>query len=215
MTQSAAVRPPHDLHPRQAGEHGRIQALTDGVFAIAMTLLVLDLKLPAVADAGLGDALRAMVPRLLVYFLTMLVLGGLWFRHRTEFLYLTRVDRPLIWLNLAVLALVALAPWSASLAGQHHNSSLAVAVFNVNMVMAWLLQQAGWLYATGRQRLVGSMSPRLVRASRIVGFVSVVDFTVAAASAWFSPVAALVIDLAAPLMYVTGASWWLLHRLSR
>ena len=87
-------------------------------------------------------------------------------------------------------------------------------VFNLNVVAAWALQQAGWLYATGRGRLVEGMVPRLVRASRVLGFLTVADFTAAAATAWASPYAAQVIDLAAPVVYVTGATWLLLHRMT-
>ena len=119
------------LHPRLEGERDRIQALTDSVFAIAITLLVLDLKPPPVEVSALPSTLRGMVPMLLVYLLTFLVLGGMWFRHRTEFTYISRVDHPLAWLNLGLLGFVALVPWSASLVGQHPDAHLTVLVYNL------------------------------------------------------------------------------------
>lgn len=204
-----------DLHPRQEGERDRIQMLTDGVFAIAMTILVLELKPPAVEIGTLGPSLRGMAPMLLVYGLTFLVLGGMWFRHRTEFTFIARVDRPLAWLNVGLLGFVALVPWSASLVGQHPTDHLTVLVYNVNLTAATLLQQLGWFYATGRHQLTGSMPAKLVRWSRLIGLVPAIDYLVAIVVSLVSPVAALVIDLLVPLVYSTGLLYRLLYRLSR
>ena len=86
-------------------------------------------------DIGaLGPTLRGMARMLGAYGLTFLVLGGMWFRHRTEFTFIARVDRPLAWLNVGLLGFVALVPWSASLVGQHPTSHLTVFVYNVNRV---------------------------------------------------------------------------------
>jgi uncharacterized membrane protein len=189
-----------DLHPRQEGERDRIQILTDGMFAIVMTILVLALKPPTVGIDTLGHALGRMVPLLLVYFLTFLVLGGMWFRHRMEFTYISSVDRLFAWLNLGFLGFVALVPWSASLVGAHPGARLTVLVYNVNLAAATSLQHLGWLYATGRRRLVGAMPAKLVRWSRLVGLLPVVDYVVAV------PVS---------LAYVSGLLYRLLYRLSR
>jgi uncharacterized membrane protein len=204
-----------DLHPRQEGERDRIQTLTDGVFAIAMTILVLELKPPRVAIGALGPTLRGMVPMLLIYLLTFLVLGGMWFRHRMEFAYIRRVDHPLTWFNLGMLGFVALVPWSASLVGQHPANYLTVLIYNVNLATATLLQHVGWLYAVGRRHLAGAMPSRLVKWSRLVGLLPVVDYVAAVVVSLLSPTAALAIDLVVPIAYVGGLLYRLLYRLSR
>jgi hypothetical protein len=204
-----------DLHPRLEGERDRIQVLTDGVFAIVITILVLELRPPHVGIAALGHALRGMVPLLLVYFLTFLVLGGMWFRHRMEFGYIVRVDHPLTWINLGFLAFVALVPWSASLVGEHPGASLTVLIYNLNLVAATLLQQVGWLYAVSGRRLIGAMPARLVGWSRLVGLLPVVDYLIAVPVSLVSPPVALGIDLLAPIAYVGGLLYRLLYRLSR
>ena len=204
-----------DLHPRQQGERDRIQMLTDGVFAIVMTVLVLELKPPPVEIGALGPTLRGMAPMLLVYGLTFLVLGGMWFRHRIDFTYIDRVDHPLAWLNLGLLGFVALVPWSASLVGQHPGAHLTVLIYNVNLAAATLLQQLGWLYASGRQHLIGAVRAKLVGWSRVVGLIPVIDYLVAVMVSLVSPTVALVIDLLVPLAYITGLLYHLLYRLSR
>jgi uncharacterized membrane protein len=212
---SSTASASRNLHPRLEGERERIQALTDGVFAITITLLVLDLKPSPVTISGLPSTLRGMVPMLLVYALTFLVLGGMWFRHRTEFTYISRVDHPLAWLNLGLLGFVALVPWSASLVGQHRDAHLTVLVYNVNLAAATLLQQLGWLYATGHRHLTGAMPPRLVRWSRMVGLLPAVDYLLAVALSFVNPLLALAIDVVVPLAYLTGLRYRLLYRLSR
>jgi uncharacterized membrane protein len=204
-----------DLHPRQEGERDRIQMLTDGVFAIAMTILVLELKPPSVEIGPVGSTLRGMAPMLLVYGLTFLVLGGMWFRHRIEFTFIARVDHPLAWLNVGLLGFVALVPWSASLVGQHPAAHITVLLYNVNLAAATLLQQAGWLYATGRHHLTGAMPAKLVRWSRLVGLLPGIDYSIAAVVSLISPTVALVIDLAVPVAYSSGLLYRLLYRLSR
>jgi uncharacterized membrane protein len=124
---------------------------------------------------------------LLVYFLTFLVLCGMWFRHRMEFTYISSVDRLFAWLNLGFLGFVALVPWSASLVGAHPGARLTVLVYNVNLAAATSLQHLGWLYATGRRRLVGAMPAKLVRWSRLVGLLPVVDYVVAVPVSLASP----------------------------
>jgi uncharacterized membrane protein len=215
MTEGRVSDAEQDLHPRLEGERQRIQSLTDGVFAIAMTILVLELKPPRVAPSGLGPSLRGLVGLLLVYFLTFLVLGGMWFRHRMEFVYIRHVDHPLAWLNLGMLGFVALVPWSASLVGQQPGAHLTVIIYNVNLAAATLLQQLGWLYATGRGHLTGAMPAKLVKWSRLVGLLPVADYLVAVPVSLASPAVALGLDLLTPLAYIGGLLYRLLYRLSR
>src|ERR1700744_1559601 len=95
------------------GSPKRIETLSDGVFAIVMTLIVLQIAVPGGPVQELGGELRALVPTILAYALTFLTLGTLWFGNRTQSELIRRADHPMVWLTLLMLLIVALVPFSA------------------------------------------------------------------------------------------------------
>jgi hypothetical protein len=102
-----------------AGEGiGRILALSDGVFAIAITLLVIQIALPATAGAAdLPSALLRLWPRYLAYALSFLVIARFWVSHHLAFRLITRYDSTLVWLNLVLLMFVAFLPFPQPCSG--------------------------------------------------------------------------------------------------
>lgn len=202
-----------DVHPRSEGGTHRLQALADGIFAIAMTLLVLDL--PTSTHGGsTGDVLRTALPHLLLYVDSMMVLGVLWFGHRNAYEYVRRTDHPHTWLSLALLALVALVPWSTGLVAAHRDAP-AVSVYNVNLLLVVLLDASTWWYATGPAALVTDLPARMVRVSRLLTLVPVAGFVIAIGLGWLTPWAALGLDIALPLLAITGVTYRLQYRLTR
>ena len=104
----------------------RLAALSDGVFAVAMTLLALDLRAPALeavhSEHDLGRALVALAPRLLMYMMSFLTLGIFWVGQQTQLNHLQRSDRSLTWIHLAFLFVVKVTPFSTALFLQSSNS---------------------------------------------------------------------------------------------
>ncbi len=136
----------------------RVTALSDGVFAVAMTLLVLDLRVPVVAadlvpsDHGLGVALGRLAPNFAAYLLSFTMLGTFWLAQHTLLAILDRCDRTLTWINLGFLFVVSLLPFSAALLAHYVHLRLAVGVYWLNI----LLLGAGleWVSRYGRKALV-------------------------------------------------------------
>ena len=95
------------LH-RRTHSGDRLRYLTDGVFAIVMTLLVLELRVPEASDQDLSRAILHTLPKIAVYLLTVAVLGGMWFRNRTESEFVSNINHVYNWLTFAWLAIVAL-----------------------------------------------------------------------------------------------------------
>jgi uncharacterized membrane protein len=203
------------FHPRSEGSIDRLQALSDGFFAVAMTLLVLDLSSGEGTSQPVSGVLHGTLPHLLLYFDSMLVLGALWFGHRNAFEFVRRTDHPHTWLTLAMLAFVALVPWTTALVAQHIHEPLAITVYTANLAIVTALDAAAWWYATGRPQLATGMTPRLVRVSRLLGCVPVAGFVLATGLTWLSTWAALAVVVALPLLPVTGVSYRVQHRLSR
>jgi uncharacterized membrane protein len=110
----------------------RIEALTDGVFAVAMTLLVLDIKVPELepplATAELPLKLLALWPKFLSYLISFVILGIYWVGHHIQLSFIRRADRPLLWINILFLLWVALVPFSTALLSEYAKTRVAIAV---------------------------------------------------------------------------------------
>jgi uncharacterized membrane protein len=114
----------------------RVGAFSDGVMAVAITLLVLNVETPDVAKEDLGDALVDLLPSLGAYVLSFALIGRYWFLHHRLFATLTRVDSRLIVLNLVFLMLIALMPFATSLADVYSTAPLAAATFAAALGLA-------------------------------------------------------------------------------
>ncbi|MEU6658280.1 TMEM175 family protein [Streptomyces sp. NPDC046821] len=134
-------------------ESGRVEAFSDGVFAIAITLLILEIKVPEVGEHGdLWRALGQQWPSYAAYVVSFLVIGIMWVNHHQVFSYVVRVDRTLMFLNLALLLVVAAVPWPTSVLAAYLReagpSHVAAAVYSLVMVAMALSFQALWWHLT-------------------------------------------------------------------
>ena len=136
----------------------RIEALTDGIFAFAMTLLVTTLEIPepqAILDpAGVARIIMVNFPDFLHYVLAFAVLAAFWVSHHMQFHALRVVDRRMIWMNIALLLFVALVPFSTDLAGDYPDIPLSSMVFELNIFLIGGMMFLQWLYATDGRRLI-------------------------------------------------------------
>jgi uncharacterized membrane protein len=151
----------------------RLEALVDGVFAIVMTLLVLEISIPEIVHpslhAELPRRLLELWPKLYSYVLSFLVLGILWSLHHRSFHSIKRSDSGLIWLNIVFLMFVALIPFSTSLLGNYGTEQLSIVIYAINIILAVAMRLIIWIYATGKYRLVDSdTSPRLIKWDKSV-----------------------------------------------
>ena len=130
----------------------RIAALSDGLFAVAMTLLVLDLRAPAAAAIhGEGDLLRALAtlaPQLLVYLMSFLTLGIFWVGQQTQLNHLDRADRDIAWIHLMFLFAVTLMPFSTRLMTAYLAYRTALLVYWGNILLLGVTLFASWRCAT-------------------------------------------------------------------
>jgi uncharacterized membrane protein len=116
----------------------RLEALTDGIFAVAMTLLVIELKLPEhgamQAGGGLVAALVHLLPRVMAWVISFLVLALFWLGHYRTFARVRRADGPLATLCLFELGFVSLMPFSSALVGEHGRENLSQIIYSINML---------------------------------------------------------------------------------
>ena len=130
----------------------------DGIFAIAMTLLVLNLKLPIMTDDqaqnDLAGALSRLTPHLFAFGLSFLLLAVFWMVHHRQFHFIAKVDGPFIWLNVLMLGLIVLVPFTTSLVGEYERNLVSSVLFEINLLAIGLAIWAYWWYASRGHRLV-------------------------------------------------------------
>jgi uncharacterized membrane protein len=175
----------------------RLETLADGVFAIVMTLLVLELAVPAVAhgdDAALAEGLREMLPDFLIYALSFLVLGAFWLIHKMEFESFATADPPMIWIHILFLMAVALLPFSTALVGEHGVVTTTAVFYGGNVLLAFALAWTMWLYATGRRRLVADdLDQTLITGGNRMGVAYMAVMGTAVLVSLWAPLAAFVV----------------------
>ncbi|HTV59718.1 MAG TPA: TMEM175 family protein [Verrucomicrobiae bacterium] len=142
-----------------AGQNvGRLEALSDGIFAVAMTLLVLDLRVPSVgsvhSEHELWLAIVALSPRILMYLMSFLTLGIFWLGQQTELNQLEGCNRNLAWIHLGFLFCVVLLPFSTMLLAEFITFRLALVLYWLNLLMLGVALYASWGYAQ-HARLIG------------------------------------------------------------
>lgn len=148
----------------------RLCALSDGVFAIAMTLLVLDLRLPGdVASVrtehGVWLALVALAPKFLTYFMSFLTLGIFWVGQQMQLNLLDRTDRDLTWLHVAFLMFMTLIPFSTAFLGAFTAFRVALVIYWFNILLGGAALFATWHYATHAGVLSSEVSEDVRRAT--------------------------------------------------
>ena len=128
----------------------RVEAFSDGVFAIAITLLVLEIAVPLGSDHDLIGALAALWPSYLAYVISFLTIGWVWIGHTAIIAHVTGVDRFLIRLNLALLLAVAFLPFPTKLMGEYLGKSeperVAVIFYGIVLLVIEVLLMAMWRY---------------------------------------------------------------------
>lgn len=128
----------------------RIEAISDGIFAVAMTLLVLEIKVPAaegkLTEGELAHVLLAQMPRFLVYFLSFMTAGIFWVGQSAQFAYIEKSDRNLNWLSLLFLLFVSLLPFSTAFLSDYTNYRFAIFVYWFNILMLGVSLYINWSY---------------------------------------------------------------------
>jgi uncharacterized membrane protein len=171
---------------------GRVEALTDGIFAIAMTLLVLELKVPdlpkSAASHELLYRLGEEAPAWMSFLLSFMYCGLLWFLHHLAMHFVRHMQALLVWLNLLFLMSISILPFSCALLGHFIRNRAAVEIYFGNVLLAALLLWAQWLFARKR-KLISEDDPRAVAAMGMRLTAVPVAITAGMLAAFYRPIA--------------------------
>jgi uncharacterized membrane protein len=141
-------------NPFELGKN-RIEALSDGVFAIAMTLLVLELHVPQLPhdapNVVVAPALVKLLPKLATYAVSFISLGVFWVGHHNMYHAIRRADRTLLWLNILFFMFLSLLPFSTSVLNAFPQTQVAPLIFGANLTMIGWILYLQWVYASAQR----------------------------------------------------------------
>jgi uncharacterized membrane protein len=182
---------------RETGkDRDRIVNLSDGVFAIAITLLILDIRVPNIPEnsvsSQLPTALLSLWPNYLGYFLSFVGISVFWMIHHSSFRPIRAYDRTLLYLNFLFLMVVAFVPFPTSLLGEYSDHQLPVAIYAATLAVGRLLLTAIHWYSTRNDQLLeDTQDPSTVRFFLIRGLTIPALFLFSIVISFFSVSAAI------------------------
>ena len=170
----------------------RVESLTDGVFAIAMTILIFDLKSSATSHGDSGALvayLGSITGNFIIYVLSFFLLGLFWFYYHKQLHRIVRADDGLVWLNLCFLFTVTLVPYTAYVYGAYLGAPLASMIYSTNIFAVGLFQLLHWLRAVRGDMLDDRVTPeeRTATTARMVAVLGcyVLAFAIAIFNQYF------------------------------
>jgi len=215
-------------HRFAGGSLDRLAAISDGVFAVAMTLLVLDLKAPSTPRRAqhpiwshgggsseqvlLHDLLHNVAPRLLPYAMSFLTLGIFWVGQQTQLEHFTRSTRVLTWIHLIFLLGITLMPFSTALLAEDTNYRLSMAVYWLNLLALGmvLLTSLGYAERAGLMNDQTTVEMRIALRRRIVVYQML--YALAALTSLINTYLAIGLLVALQLNAVIAPRFWILDR---
>jgi len=189
----------------------RLETLEDGVFAIAMTLLVLNLKVPAKLDNSLLKAILQIWPDLITFFGSFILLGVFWFGHRAALHYVKHADHIFHWLELILLMFVSIVPFSASLISKYYNEQAAIIIYGTNLIAIGITLTIQWYYASNNYRLIDSQVPKtVINFAKIRSIFAPVAYSIAVLLSFIDLKISLILFTIIPVLYILPLflPWW-------
>ena len=177
----------------------RLESISDGVIAVIMTIMVLELHPPAVATVS---ALLELWPPFAIYLVSFLFLATFWVNHRYMFSLMKRVDERVLWSNMALLFVLSLIPFSTAFVGQTRLAAFSTAVYAVVQFFASL---AFWSLALGisAQYERGDEPVAFAVRQRLIHAAALAAYAIAIPVAFLSPLAALGLIVTPAFVYIT------------
>lgn len=197
----------------------RIEALADAIFAVAMTILVLELRVPVIAEGsasyGLAQALLELWPKFASFLVSFILIGIYWSGHHFMFAKVKRSDFNFMWLNIVFLLFICLVPFSTALLGEYSQVEVAQWVYGLNLVLCSILLFICSRYSINNHRLIeeGDASPEFRRNSRQKILMPAAIYIIGLLLSFFSARLSLMLFVIGPALYfipVTSRLWSLI-----
>jgi uncharacterized membrane protein len=152
---------------RGAADNQRLTAMSDGVFSIVITLMVLSIRIPDIATdrvvQELPQHLMKMLPDLVTLIISFIILGIYWIGHNNVFTHIISHDRPLLWLNIFFLMSVATIPYPTTLIVRYGQAQTSIIIYAANLIVGGVLLDVIWWYGSRNRHLMcEGIDPKLI-----------------------------------------------------
>jgi uncharacterized membrane protein len=191
----------------------RLEAFSDGVFAIIVTIMVFDVKLPALGSqpspSQLADAFVAIAPKFFSFIISFLVVAAFWAHHHQLFHSVERTDRKLLWHNNVLLFFLSLIPATAAFLGNSPRLPIAVALYGAVLLLSSLSALLMYRYAALGSELMDARVQRVERQRTLRKYwIAPALYAIAVLLAWLWPLASLVIYVAILIAFLLPERLW-------
>jgi len=177
---------------------GRLEAFSDGVLAIVITIMVLELIVPEGSDFAV---LKPLIPKFLSYILSFIYIGIYWNNHHHLFQATERVNGGILWANLALLFMLSLIPFTTAWMGENHFAKKPVAIYGINLLLcavSFLILEQTVISREGKVSKIGK-----ALKSKLKEFVSITIYVTGTIGSFFIPMLGV-------LCYAAVAVIWLI-----
>ncbi len=193
----------------ERGDTGRVEAFSDGVFAIAITLLILEVRVEQSPEESLAAALHHALPEIGAYVASFLQIGIMWANHHALFRLIDRVDQLMLPFNLLLLGCVSFLPLPTRLVAEHTSGAdarTAVLLYGGTLTANAVAFNLIWWRAGQANLLVDGVQPALVRDVSVRYLLGMIAYGAATLIAFVSPRAAVLVTVAPALIFLLGPS---------
>jgi uncharacterized membrane protein len=193
----------------ERGQTGRLEAFSDGVFAIAVTLLILEVRVETGPEESLAAALHHALPEIGAYVVSFLQIGIMWANHHALFRLVDRVDQLLLLANLVLLGCVSFLPLPTQLVAEHtagDDARTAVLLYGGTLTANAVAFNLIWWRVVRGRLLVEDVQPAFVRDVTVRYLLGLVMYAAATLLAFVSPLAAILVTVALALVFLLGPS---------
>lgn len=181
----------------------RIEGFSDAVFAIVITLLIIEVKVPEVDKNQLNNALLELTPKMIAYVLSFVVIGLYWIIHHTMLQFIEKVNRNMLLLNLLILLVVVFIPFPTALLGSYPLERTPVVLYGVTLFTANMLSLFFWIYITSRKEFVKEyLSKKYSRLVVVTHLIAMFLYLVAIAISNVDVLFSYVIYITVPLFFI-------------
>ena len=204
-------RPGQRVFDRDSVPFARVLAFTDGVFAIAATLLVVGIEVPDLGSADsvdeLANALGDLLPSIIGYVISFAVIGRYWFAHHGFFSDLRGIDRRLMGINLLYLGFIAFMPFPTGILGDYFENPLSIALYAGIVAVVSGLEVVMFAHAYRAKLLLAEITEDVYRWKRMTSFTPVVFFLASVPLAFASTTVAVVVWATLPAFAAFIERW--------
>ncbi|HEY0432566.1 MAG TPA: TMEM175 family protein [Chitinophagaceae bacterium] len=184
----------------------RLEGLGDGIFSVAMTIMVINIALPAVNGerwSSFAHAIRESGTGYLCYVISFIILGIMWFGHRMMFEYIARTNRYFIFLGVLFYMVICFVPFTTQFLARYTLHWYGIMAYGLNLSLCNLTLYAQWSYGIRRGSLMERTLPHEVRTqARILFLLSPFVYGIAIAASFFQPYVSIGIFIVTPLLYL-------------